>query len=375
MLGSTGTSRSSVTGIRGPRQRQCRRLMRSNSTSSSKSNKGSGSLVKVKVGAGAGGNRNRQVVGEFLAISRWACTTGSGSHSKCYSAKGTTGDTATSSSSDTPQQERGGNHGEGLEYNKGLWKGILCNLNRDGSPQELPPQYVPDALREWGETLYEWNTLCESSIEEGEGEGEQKVHLIEEVKRQVPLTACESVQAQYEALVTTDTRTRGLFCASDASCGNFLLAGEKVAVENDILSVTLNTCFHLSSTTRVRFDLCIRKFLGQNDSNPYHLGPGTRVYMEERVKEGLSMKDFDELDTDGGVRQTNSIANTDRPESFQQDGVQQIGLILNTWLDIFSSSENNDHLRIELTIPKTTMKDEQKFAVTYSNRSLTETSL
>ena len=68
---------------------------------------------------------------------------------------------------------------------------------------------MPDALREWGETLYEWNTLCESSIEEGEGE--QKVHLIEEVKRQVPLTACESVQAQYEALATTDTRARYVF--------------------------------------------------------------------------------------------------------------------------------------------------------------------
>jgi hypothetical protein len=344
--------------------------MRSNSTSSSKSNK---SFVKVKVGAGAG---NRQVVGEFLAISRWAGTTGTvHSHSKCYSAKGTTGNTATSSSSsssDPTQQKRGENHGQGLEYNKGLWKGILCNLNRDGSPQELPPQYVPDALREWGETLYEWNTLCDSRIEEGK----QRVHLIEEVKRQVPLTACKSVQAQYEALVTTDTR--GFFCASDASCGNFLLAGERVKVENDILSVTLSTCFHLSSTTRVRFDLCIRKFLGDNapaNANPYHLGPGTRVYMEERVKEGLSMKDFDELDTDGGVRQTNSIANTDRPESFQQDGVQQIGLILNTWLDIFSSSENNDHLRIELTIPKTTMKDEQKFAVTYSDMSLTETNL
>ena len=311
-------------------------------------------------------------MGELLAICRWSCIVGT--HSKCYSAKGaaaaaaSAASSSSSSSSDTqppppPRQED--QKEKGLEVNKGLWKGILCNLNRDGSPQELPPQYVPDALREWGETLYEWNTLCETRVEK-EGDGNGDVHLIQEVKRQVPLTACESVEAQYEPLVTDDTRDFVCACDSD---GNFLLAHEKVKVENEIQSVTLNTCFHLSSTTRVRFDLLVRKFLS-NKGSKYHLG-ASRVLLEERVKGGLGLADFDELDTDGGVRQTNSIANTDRPESFEDEGVQQIGLILNTWLDIYEGED----LRIELTIPKTRMKEEQKFTVKYSNMSLTEASL
>ena len=29
--------------------------------------------------------------------------------------------------------------------------------------------YVPDAFREWGETLYEWNTLCETRAVGGSG--------------------------------------------------------------------------------------------------------------------------------------------------------------------------------------------------------------
>ena len=53
--------------------------------------------------------------------------------------------------------------------------------------------YVPEAFREWGETLYEWNTYCVTrAIESGSG------GLEHTTMRQVPLTACESVQAQHE---------------------------------------------------------------------------------------------------------------------------------------------------------------------------------
>ena len=98
----------------------------------------------------------------------------------------------------------------GLRANEGNWKGILCNLNRDGSPQELPPMYVPDALREWGETLYEWNTLCESLVvETNHDDGSTSNTLTQDVKRQVPLTACESVEIQFETIgrVSTEVRT------------------------------------------------------------------------------------------------------------------------------------------------------------------------
>ena len=236
---------------------------------------------------------------------------------------------------------------EALALNEGLWKGILCNLNRDGSPQELPPQYVPDAFKEWGETLYEWNTLCESALDN------ESSCLTQTVKRQVPLTACESVEAQYEPLGSLSTKDYACEVDSD---GSIVLASDTVVVENDMQSVVVNTCFHVSCTTRVRFDLLVRKYLTTKDAK-YHLAMGSKVFLEEKVNDATSI---DDLDTDGGCRQTNSLAVTPRgapgTNTTTSDNMQQqvIGLPLNAWVGISFSQDQDEEeqgdLRIEVNM-------------------------
>lgn len=40
----------------------------------------------------------------------------------------------------------------------GEWDGMLVAFSRDGTPVELPPTYVPEAYREWGVAVCDWQT-------------------------------------------------------------------------------------------------------------------------------------------------------------------------------------------------------------------------
>jgi hypothetical protein len=38
----------------------------------------------------------------------------------------------------------------------GEWEGCSATFSAEGQPKELPPYYVPDAYREWGQQLFDW---------------------------------------------------------------------------------------------------------------------------------------------------------------------------------------------------------------------------
>ena len=38
----------------------------------------------------------------------------------------------------------------------GEWEGCSASFDANGNPIPLPPYYVPDAYREWGQEIYDW---------------------------------------------------------------------------------------------------------------------------------------------------------------------------------------------------------------------------
>ena len=41
----------------------------------------------------------------------------------------------------------------------GEWEGSSATFDTSGQPQELPPHYVPEAYREWGQAIYNWQVI------------------------------------------------------------------------------------------------------------------------------------------------------------------------------------------------------------------------
>ena len=42
----------------------------------------------------------------------------------------------------------------------GEWEGVSVTFAPDGAAQQLPEHYVPQAYRDWGVELYDWQTQC-----------------------------------------------------------------------------------------------------------------------------------------------------------------------------------------------------------------------
>lgn len=49
----------------------------------------------------------------------------------------------------------------------GEWEGVTAAFGPDGAPQPLPQHYVPDAYREWGVELFDWQSQCSATTGEG----------------------------------------------------------------------------------------------------------------------------------------------------------------------------------------------------------------
>ena len=73
----------------------------------------------------------------------------------------------------------------------GHWRGVQATFSGAGEPQELPAIYVPEAFREWGDGLYDWQTHCSVACGDPPACG---VDIV--VRRLVPLAACESVNIE-----------------------------------------------------------------------------------------------------------------------------------------------------------------------------------
>jgi len=95
---------------------------------------------------------------------------------------------------------------------QGLWAGTLTQFSKDGNPLELPPHYVPAALKEWGKTLFDWHSLSDCTL------GPSGESFKQTTKRQVPLAACEAIQTQYEVEYSLDTGDAGV-CFSSFDSG------------------------------------------------------------------------------------------------------------------------------------------------------------
>lgn len=42
----------------------------------------------------------------------------------------------------------------------GEWEGVTATFSPSGAPQQLPEHYVPEAFREWGVELFDWQSQC-----------------------------------------------------------------------------------------------------------------------------------------------------------------------------------------------------------------------
>ena len=203
--------------------------------------------------------------------------------------------------------------------NLGQWTGVLCDLNRDGSPRELPPMYVPEAFREWGETLYEWNTYCVTrAIESGSG------GLEHTTMRQVPLTACESVQAQHELESKVSSENA---CLALGESGCAAMAAAAFTREGRTRDASVSASFLDGPDRRIRAEVSVRLYDGEAD---VALQSG-KVYLERRTDLEMGA---DELDVDGGVRQTSEVASTERGEVPDGERGTGTGFPLGVWATI-----------------------------------------
>ena len=45
----------------------------------------------------------------------------------------------------------------------GEWEGVVVTFDADGKAQPLPDRYVPEAYRDWGVELFDWQSQCSST--------------------------------------------------------------------------------------------------------------------------------------------------------------------------------------------------------------------
>ena len=179
--------------------------------------------------------------------------------------------------------------------------------------------YVPEAFREWGETLYEWNTYCVTrAIESGSG------GLEHTTMRQVPLTACESVQAQHELESKVSSENA---CLALGESGCAAMAAAAFTREGRTRDASVSASFLDGPARRIRAEVSVRLYDGEAD---VALQSG-KVYLERRTDLEMGA---DELDVDGGVRQTSEVASTERGEVPDGERGTGTGFPLGVWATI-----------------------------------------
>ena len=80
------------------------------------------------------------------------------------------------------------------EAASGEWEGAAAAFNRTGSPIELPPRYVPEAFREWGVEVADWQTQCSTEVLPVPGGDaiSTSFSLSYRLKRLLPSVGCEA---------------------------------------------------------------------------------------------------------------------------------------------------------------------------------------
>jgi hypothetical protein len=130
------------------------------------------------------------------------------------------------------------------EAASGEWDGVTATFQAEGAPRQLPEYYVPQAYRDWGVELYDWQSQC-SMLASDTG-------LAYSLRRLMPTVGCEADAIAFtedqqeafgressDALVTTDggytvapvgLKDTGVHTASIEHCFPMISPGQRTRV-------------------------------------------------------------------------------------------------------------------------------------------------
>ena len=82
----------------------------------------------------------------------------------------------------------------------GEWDGYSAEFNFQGEPVQLPSNVVPDAFREWGVEIYDWQSQCPTLTHPTEGQ------LWYKIQRLLPTVGCEADAATIHSVEECDAQ-------------------------------------------------------------------------------------------------------------------------------------------------------------------------
>lgn len=125
-------------------------------------------------------------------------------------------------------------------HSPGEWEGITASFDAaTGAPLPLPEHYVPDAFREWGVELFDWQSQCSSTVHEGRA-------LAATVRRLMPTVGCEA-----DAVAFTEEATAAAASGGDGNGG-----GDALAVLPDGSYSAGPAAFDLEAASKLRLEAC-----------------------------------------------------------------------------------------------------------------------
>lgn len=113
-----------------------------------------------------------------------------------------------------------------VERVSGEWDGYGADFNFLGEPSELPSQVVPDAFRDWGVEIYDWQTMCPTLGQEEPG------ILGYKVIRLLPTVGCEADAATPYCIEERDFGTALTYAFHSNGSYNSVWPGKGVVRNN-----------------------------------------------------------------------------------------------------------------------------------------------
>lgn len=134
----------------------------------------------------------------------------------------------------------------------GEWDGVSASFDRDGQPQQLPEYYVPEAYRDWGVKLYDWQTQCSMRTTDTGG-------LQYKLRRLMPTVGCEAdaIAFNEEADVVFPSRS-----AAFSDTGSYCFAPIDINSAS-LQKANIEYCFALPTNKRVRVVQTLRRMGSQ----------------------------------------------------------------------------------------------------------------
>ena len=143
------------------------------------------------------------------------------------------------------------------------------------APVELPAIYVPEAFREWGETLYDWQTHTATAVDPGPARG-----LTHTLRKLVPLAACESVRLETldaeTAMLRTDLPANAGEAKTALADGSYSAGTRRLDPAGP--AAILETCLALPAGGRVR----VRQHVGFSEPAGAWVLRRAEVVVEDR---------------------------------------------------------------------------------------------